>query len=94
MTREQALVLAAVAVGAVLACMLSPWSPLAQQAAVQSGGQGTTWAPYHPRVPYYQRGGLYHPPVAGLGRTCLLLYGWDWIASPPSEITGPGVEQQ
>lgn len=51
MTREQALVLAAVAVGAVMACMLSPWSPLAQQAAVQSGGQGTTWAPYHPRVP-------------------------------------------
>jgi hypothetical protein len=82
---------AAAAVAAVLlvGVMLSPWSPLAQKAAPQ-GQEGLTWSPMAPR-PHYARGGLFHPPVAGQGRTALIRNGWAWIADPPSEVTGPGV---
>ena len=90
MNRQQAALILAMGLGAVIAVFLSPWSPLVQRSAPQ-GHEGQTWSPYAPRVPHYARGGLYHPPVCGEGRTALILHGWDWIASPPSEVTGPGV---
>jgi hypothetical protein len=89
--RDTAIVLLAAGVAAAAVILLAPASPLAKQAAAAEGWQGTTWSPQRPRVPYYCRGGLYHPPVAGEGRTGLLEHGWAWIADPPSEATGPGV---
>jgi hypothetical protein len=85
------LALGAGALGAALLLLL-PGSPLAKRAEAVSGGwAGTTWSPQKPRVPHYCRGGLYHPDVAGEGRTGLLMHGWAWITDPPSERTGPGV---
>ena len=84
--------LLAAGAAAIGVLMLAPASPLAKSAnAVAAGWQGTTWSPQKPRVPYYCRGGLLHPAVAGEGRTGLVTHGWDWIADPPSELTGPGV---
>lgn len=91
LTKEQSFLIAGVFLGAVAVVMLSPMSPLTRKAAVTGGWEGTTWSPAQPRVPYYGRGGLYHPPVCGEGRTGLLRHGWGWIADPPSELTGPGV---
>ena len=91
LTREQAFLVAGVFIGVVLAFCLSPMSPLAKQAAVGTGWEGTTWSPQQPRVGHYAQGGLYHPAVCGEGRTNLLRHGWDWIATPPSEVTVPGV---
>lgn len=90
MTRDQAALLALLGAAVILGVLASPWSPLARQAAPE-GWEGTTWSPAKPRVPHYARGGLWHPPVAGQGRTALIRNGWDWIATPPSEVTGPGV---
>lgn len=91
MDARTALLLAAAAGGAAAVVLMSDWSPMARKAQAVSGGwQGTTWGPQTPRVPYYCRGGLYHPPVAGEGRTGLLMHGWGWIADPPSERSGPG----
>jgi hypothetical protein len=84
--------LLAAGAAAIAVLMLAPSSPLAQQAnAVAAGWQGTTWSPQKPRKAYYCRGGLFHPAVAGEGRTGLMAHGWGWIADPPSERTGPGV---
>jgi hypothetical protein len=90
MTRQTALLLLAAGAAAVLVLLLAPASPLARRAAAVDGWTGTTWAPAGPKVPYYCRGGLYHPPVAGEGRTGLLEHGWAWITDPPSEHAGPG----
>lgn len=91
MTRDQAVLLIAVAAAVALGVCFSPWSPVAQ-AAVPAGWTGTTWAPTLPQAPHYSRGGLYHPAVCGEGRTALLRHGWAWISQPPSEETGPGVD--
>lgn len=81
----------AAAVGILL---IAPMSPLSKRAAAErEGWAGTTWSPYKPRVPYYCRGGMYHPPVAGEGRTGLLAHGWGWISDPPTESTGVGVDE-
>lgn len=90
MSREQLTAAAAVAAVLLLGVLISPWSPLVTKAAPQ-GQEGMTWSPMQPRVPHYARGGLWHPPTAGEGRTGLLKHGWAWIADPPSEVTGPGV---
>jgi hypothetical protein len=90
MTREQMLACGAVLAAAVLGFVfLSPWSPLVQKAA-PDGLEGVTWSP-HTLSPHRIRGGLFHPPVCGEGRTGLMAHGWAWISSPPSEVTGPGV---
>jgi hypothetical protein len=81
----------AVAVGILLVAPLSPLSKHAQ--AEGEGWTGTTWSPYKPRKPYYCRGGIYHPPVAGEGRSGLLAHGWAWIADPPGEVTGAGFSE-
>jgi hypothetical protein len=92
MNRDTAYLIAAAAGAAAVYLLIGSSSPLAKKAnAVAQGWQGTTWSPYQPRVPYYCRGGLFHPPVAGEGRTGLLMHGWGWVANPPSEATGPGV---
>lgn len=91
MNRDTALLLGAAVAVALGFMLVSPWSPLVQQTAIAEGHEGTTWSPRNPRVPYYQRGGLYHPPLTGQGRSGLILNGWAWIADPPSEVTGPGV---
>jgi hypothetical protein len=90
-SRDAATAAAAVAAVVLLAVLISPWSPLTRKAA-PDGLEGTTWSPSQPRVGHYARGGLWHPPVAGQGRTALIRNGWAWIASPPSEVTGPGVD--
>lgn len=90
LSREQALLVAGVVLGAIAMVLLSPWSPLTQKAAPQ-GQEGQTWGPGQPLVPYLARGGLYHPPLAGEGRTGLLAHGWEWIANPPAAVQGPGV---
>jgi hypothetical protein len=51
--------------------------------------EGVNWAPFDPQ-PHHARGGLYHPPLCGQGRTALLENGWAWITNPPSENTGAG----
>jgi hypothetical protein len=88
LTRQQAAVLAAVGAVAVAVAFLSPWSPLARKAA-PDGMEGVNWAPFDPQ-PHRARGGLYHPPLCGQGRTALLENGWQWITNPPSENTGAG----
>jgi hypothetical protein len=88
MNRDVA-VLAVLGVLALGVCVvLSPWSPLVQKAAPE-GQEGVTWSPNIVRA-HVTRGGLYHPPVCGEGRTGLIEHGWDWISSPPSEVTGAG----
>lgn len=84
------LIVIGVLLGAGIFAMLSPWSPLAK-AAVPQGWAGATWSPSAPRPPHYDRGGLYHPPVCGEGRTDLIRHGWPWMDRPPSEVTSPGV---
>lgn len=94
MNRNTAYLLIAAVAGLAAAVALSDWSPLtakANQQAVASGWAGTTWSPTQPRVPYYCRGGLFHPPLAGQGRSALIAEGWGWIADPPGEHSGPGV---
>jgi hypothetical protein len=88
MTPDQARLLAALGLVAVAVAFLSPWSPLARQAA-PDGLQGVRWSPYDPQ-PHVARGGLYHPRLCGQGRTALLENGWAWITNPPSEQTGAG----
>jgi hypothetical protein len=88
MSRRDALVLAAVGAVALAVAFLSPWSPLARSAS-PDGLEGVRWAPYNPQ-PHQARGGLYHPPLCGQGRTALLENGWAWITNPPSEYTGAG----
>jgi hypothetical protein len=90
--RDTAMILLAAGAAAVLVLLAAPVSPLAKRAAAIDGWTGTTWSPQNPRVPYYCRGGLYHPPVAGEGRSGLLRHGWAWISDPPSERTGPGTD--
>lgn len=70
----------------VLLWLSSPSSPFAAQADPGEGGN-TTWQPgvKVERQPYVSPGGLYHPPGSGAGRTALMNWGWDWIASPPGE---------
>ena len=88
MSREQALLIGAVVLAFLAACLFSPWSPLARKAA-PDGFQGSTWSPAQP-YQHVTSGGLYHPQVCGEGRTGLIQHGWEWIANPPSEVTGPG----
>jgi hypothetical protein len=88
MTREQAAMLAAAGLAALAVAFLSPLSPLVRKTA-PDGLQGVTWAPFNPQ-PHQARGGLYHPPLCGQGRTALLENGWAWITNPPSEQTGAG----
>jgi hypothetical protein len=89
-SRGEAAALAAVGALAVAVALISPWSPLVQATAPE-GQQGLTWAPWAP-VAHYARGGLYHPPLCGEGRSNLIRHGWAWIYAPPSEITDPGLE--
>ena len=90
MNRDTAMLLLAAGAAAVLLLLIAPASPLARRAAAVDGWTGTTWAPDKPLVPHYCRGGLWHPPVAGEGRTGLIKHGWAWITDPPSERMGPG----
>lgn len=90
LSQGQAFLLAGVVLGAVAVVLLSPWSPLVQHAA-PDGLEGVTWSPPQPLKPHLARGGLFHPPLAGEGRTGLMVHGWAWISAPPSEVTGPGV---
>lgn len=92
MSRDTATLIALAGAAAIAAVLLAPMSPLVKNArALEQGWAGTVWSPYKPRVPHYARGGLYHPAVAGEGRTALLEHGWGWICDPPGEATGPGV---
>lgn len=92
MDRNAQMLLLAVGAAAIGVLLLAPQSPLAAKAnAVATGWEGTTWSPQKPRKPYYCRGGLLHPAVAGEGRTALLMHGWAWITDPPSEQPGPGL---
>lgn len=88
MTPQNAALLAVGGAVALAVAFLSPLSPLVRKAAPE-GLQGVTWNPYNPR-PHVTRGGLYHPPLCGQGRTGLLENGWAWITNPPSEQTGAG----
>lgn len=88
LTREQALWLAVLGAAAVAVAFLSPWSPLARKAS-PDGMEGVTWSPVNPQ-PHRSRGGLYHPPLCGQGRTALIANGWAWITNPPSENVGAG----
>lgn len=76
----------AVAVFGVLLWLSSPSSPFAPAADPGEGGN-TDWQPgvKVERQPFVAPGGLYHPPTAGAGRTSLIDWGWQWIASPPGE---------
>lgn len=92
MNRDTALALAAVGAAAVIVFLASPLSPLAKQTNRTEGYQGVTWSPRGPAA-HHTRGGLFHPPAAGEGRTGLICWGWDWIASPPGEAQpGLGVD--
>lgn len=87
MTRDQALLCAGLVGVAAVGLAVSPLSPLAKRAGDGqgvSGLQGVTWSPARPQG-HNARGGLWHPPLCGQGRTGLIQYGWAWIAQPPSE---------
>ncbi len=88
MSRQDAALLAALGAVVLAVAFLSPLSPLVKRTA-PDGLQGVVWAPYDPQ-PHVARGGLYHPPLCGQGRTALLENGWAWITNPPSEQTGAG----
>ena len=89
MNRDVLLIAGGVGLGLLLVACLSPWSPLVKT-AVPEGWSGTTWGP-HTTQDTQTRGGLYHPDVCGENRSGLIEHGWEWIANPPSELTGPGV---
>lgn len=90
LTRQQSLVLAGLVLAVAVLVLCSPWSPLVRKAA-PDGLEGVTWSPQQPLRPHLARGGIWHPDVAGEGRTGLLTHGWAWISCPPTEQTGPGV---
>lgn len=90
LTQGQALGIGALIVGVLAFCVLSPWSPVARKAA-GDGWDGVTWSPTQPLAPHLARGGLWHPPLCGEGRTGLLQHGWAWVSEPPPEVQGPGV---
>jgi hypothetical protein len=69
---------------AVLVFLISPLSPLAQ-AAGAAGMEDLTWSPSKP-VQHKTRGGLFHPKIAGQGRTGLIDQGYAWLEEPPSEM--------
>lgn len=92
----------AIAALALLVWLAGPWTPLRKppapagnlQLAVGLGDKGGGTGGYeglswHPGRAYahHTRGGLFHPPACGEGRTGLIEWGWDWIACPPSETS-------
>lgn len=88
MDRQTACLLALGGAVALAVAFVSPLSPLVRKAAPE-GWEGTTWSPFSPTA-HVARGGLYHPPLCGQGRTGLIENGWAWITNPPSENTGAG----
>jgi hypothetical protein len=84
-SRDDLVAVAVLGAAVVLLGLASPASPLAKAAGSGvTGLDDVTWAPRAPRM-HKTRGGLFHPPACGEGRSCLMGWGWDWIAHPPSE---------
>lgn len=100
MTERQVWSAGAVAALVLLAWLAGPWTPLKRALSGPGGNvqlgtpgdtgggvtgyQGLGWDGSRP-WPYRARGGLFHPPACGEGRTGLINWGWDWIAYPPGE---------
>ena len=91
-TVTSVLLVALIAAALVAGWLVSPWSPFRSE---QADGITTTTAPRDPAMwssgrpvthqPYLAPGGLAHPSSAGQGRSGLIAWGWEWIASPPGE---------